>query len=121
MLTASVAVMALGFVVAVASRTLPGGSGAEPLLDLEFRPSLDLSPVFAWILVILAVLGAVLFAYGLKQSKPRDLGRRRSLLGTVVGLGLFVVPFSLVGVVLFVIVTFGVGLIGNVFRHAPAR
>jgi hypothetical protein len=91
MVTASVAVMALGFVVAVASRTLPGESGAEPLLDLEFRPNLDLSPVFAWLLLILAVLGAVLFVYGLKQSEPRDQGRRRSLLGTVVGLALFVV------------------------------
>jgi hypothetical protein len=52
---------------------------------------LDLSPVFAWMLLILAVLGAVLFVYGLRQSEPRDQGRRRSVLGTVVGLVLFVV------------------------------
>lgn len=91
MLTASAAVLALGFVVAVASRSLPGGSGEEPVLDFEFRPDLDLGRVIAWILVVLAVLGAVLFALGLRQSDTRELGRRRSVLGIVIGLVLFVV------------------------------
>jgi hypothetical protein len=91
MLTASAAVLALGFVVAVASRSLPGGSEGEPLLDFEFRPDLDLGPVIAWILIALAVLGVVLFALGLRQSDNRELGKRRSILGTVIGLVLFVV------------------------------
>jgi hypothetical protein len=90
MLTASAAIMALGFVVGVASRSLPGGSEGEPLLDFEFRPELDLGPVIAWILLTLAVLGAVLFALGLRQSDTRELGKRRSILGTVIGLVLFV-------------------------------
>ena len=80
MLMASVAVLALGFVVAVASRSIPGGSGGEPLLDLEFRPDLDLGPVIAWILMVLAVLGAVLFALGLRRGETRELGKRRSIL-----------------------------------------
>ncbi|HSJ85314.1 MAG TPA: DUF4129 domain-containing protein [Acidimicrobiia bacterium] len=91
MLTASAAVFALGFVVAVAARSLPGGSEGEPVFDFEFRPDLDLGPVIAWILVVLAVLGVVLFALGLRQSDTRELGRRRSILGIVVGLLLFVV------------------------------
>jgi hypothetical protein len=91
MLTASAAVFALGFVVAVAARSLPGGSEGEPVFDFEFRPDLDLGPVIAWILVVLAVLGGVLFALGLRQSDTRELGRRRSILGIVIGLVLFVV------------------------------
>ena len=91
MFTASVAVLALGFVVAVASRTLPGASGGEPLFDFEFRPNLDLGPVVAWILLILAVLGAVLFALGLRQSQAREADRRRRILGTAIGLVFFVV------------------------------
>lgn len=91
MLTASAAVLALGFVIAVASRSLPGGNEGEPLLDVEFRPDLDLGPVIAWILVVLAVLGAVLFALGLRRSDARELGKRRSIVGTLIGLVLFVV------------------------------
>src|SRR3990170_2199022 len=91
MFTASVAVLALGFVVAVASRTLPGASGGEPLFDFEFRPNLDLGPVVAWILLILAVLGAVLFALGLRQSQAREADRRRRILGIAIGLVFFVV------------------------------
>ena len=91
MVTASAAVFALGFVVAVAARSLPGGSEGEPVFDFEFRPDLDLGPVIAWILAVLAVLGAVLFALGLRQTDTRELGRRRSILGTIIGLVLFVV------------------------------
>jgi len=91
MLTASAAVLALGFVVAVASRSLPGGNEGEPLLDFEFRPDLDLGPVIAWILVVLAVLGALLFALGLRPGDTRKLGKRRRILGTIIGLVLFVV------------------------------
>lgn len=91
MVTASVAVLGLGFVVAVAARSLPGSTGDEPLLDFDFQVNFDLSPVFAWILLVLAVLGAVLFALGLRESQPRDMGNRRSILGTLVGLILFVV------------------------------
>jgi hypothetical protein len=91
MLTASAAVFTLGFVVAVAARSLPGGREEEPVFDFEFRPDLDIGPVIAWILVVLAVLGGVLFALGLRQSDTRELGRRRSILGIIIGLVLFVV------------------------------
>ena len=91
MVTAALAVLGLGFVVAVASRSLPGSAGDEPLIDFDFQLNFDLSPIFAWILLILAVLGAVLFALGLRERKPRDLGTRRNFLGTIIGLILFVV------------------------------
>lgn len=88
--TASVAVLALGFVVSVASASLPGSGVEEPILDLDFRADLDLSSVFSWILLALAVVGAVLFAMGLKQSPARQEGKRRGILGAVIGLILFV-------------------------------
>ena len=91
MVTAALAVLGLGFVVAVAARSLPGSTGDEPLLDFDFQVNFDLSPVFAWILLLVAVLGAVLFALGLRERQPRDFGTRRNLLGTLIGLILFVV------------------------------
>lgn len=93
MVTASVAVLGLGFVVAVAAASLPGSSGDEPLLDLDFRVDLDLSPVFAWILLALAVAGAVLFALGLREARPREATRRRNILGVLIGLIIFIAIF----------------------------
>lgn len=89
-LTASAAVLALGYVVAVASRSLPGTAEGEPLIDFDFRPDLDLGPLIAWVLITLAVLGAFLFALGLREIRSRESARRRSLLGVVIGLLLFV-------------------------------
>jgi len=93
MITASLAVLALGFVVAVAADSLPGDSGAEPLLDLSLRANIDLSPILAWMLMILAVVGAVLLAVGLKEGEPREDRKRRSILGALIGLIAFVVIF----------------------------
>ena len=90
MVTASAAVLALGYVVAVASRSLPGTTEGEPLFDLDFRPDLDLGGLVAWALMAFAVLGVVLFVLALRQSRSRASARRRSLLGVVVGLLLFV-------------------------------
>ncbi len=93
MVTASVAVLGLGFVVAVAAGSLPGSNGNEPLFDMDFRADLNLSPVLAWILVVLALAGAVLFALGLSGAKPREESRRRNILGVLVGLIVFIAIF----------------------------
>lgn len=93
MVTASVAVLGLGFVVAVAAASLPGSNGDEPLFDMDFRGDLNLSPVLAWILVVLALAGAVLFALGLSGAKPREESRRRNILGVLIGLIVFIVIF----------------------------
>ncbi len=93
MATASLAVLALGFVVAVAAGPLPGDDGETPLFDLRWRSGLDLSPILAWILLAMAVVGAVLFAYGVREARPSQERRRRRMFGAVVALIVFVIVF----------------------------
>jgi hypothetical protein len=93
MVTASVAVLGLGFVVAVAAASLPGSSEEEPLFDVDFTVDLNLSSVVAWILVMLALAGAVLFALGLSGARPREETRRRNILGVLIGLIVFIAIF----------------------------
>jgi hypothetical protein len=93
MATAATAVLVLGFVVAVAAGSLPGNSESTPLLDLEVRTELDLTPVFAWVLLAMAVIGAVLMALGVRQTRPRQERNRRRILGSLIALVVFVVVF----------------------------
>lgn len=81
----AVTILLLGFVVAVAARSRPGTSTDDSLFEIDSRLDLDISRIFAWMIVVMAVLGVVLFALGLKQSKPRQNQRRRSYVGLVLG------------------------------------
>lgn len=92
MVLAALAMLALGFVVAVAAGSLTTGSD-DRLLETDFRLDLDLSPVLAWILLLLAVAGAVLFALGMREARPRREGGRRSYLAILVGIIVFVAVF----------------------------
>ncbi len=89
-------ILLLGFVVAVAARSRPGTSIDDPLFEVNSRLDLDLGRVVAWIVVVMAVIGAVLFALGLKQSKPRQDQRKRSYLGLILGVIAFVLIFRYV-------------------------
>jgi hypothetical protein len=90
MTTAGAAVLGLGFVVSVASHSLPGGEESDLRFDMDFALDVDLSPILAWILLLLAVVGAVLFALGIGQARPRQDGRRRNSLALVIGLLVFI-------------------------------
>lgn len=92
MVTAAVAMLGLGFVVAVAAGSLSTGS-EDRLLETDFRLDLDLSPVLAWILLLLAVAGAVLFALGMREARPRREGGGRSYLAILIGIIVFVAVF----------------------------
>lgn len=92
----AITILLLGFVVAVAARSRPGTSIDDPLFEVNSRLDLDLGRVVAWIVVVMAVIGAVLFALGLKQSKPRQDQRKRSYLGLILGVIAFVLIFRYV-------------------------
>lgn len=93
MVTATLAMVLLGFVVAAASRSLPGTDGDEPWIDFRLRADIDVSEILAWVILALALIGAVLFALGLRQVKPREDPRRRNMLGLLIALALFVVAY----------------------------
>lgn len=96
MATGAITVILLGFVVAVAARSRPGVSAEEPLFEMNSRFDVDIDRLFTWIIIVMAVLGAVLFALGLKQSKPRDKQRKRSYLGLLLGVVAFFLIFRYV-------------------------
>lgn len=75
---ASVSLVLLGFVVSVAARSRPGGPGDEALLDFELDVGFDLTRILAWIILILAILGAVLLALGVKEARPRPEKKKRN-------------------------------------------
>jgi hypothetical protein len=92
----AVTVLLLGFVVAVAARSRPGTSTDDPLFEVNSRLDLDISRIFAWIIVAMAVVGVVIFALGLQQAKPRQDRRKRSYLGLILGVIAFFLIFRYV-------------------------
>jgi hypothetical protein len=92
----AVTVLLLGFVVAVAARSRPGTSTDDPLFAVNSRLDLDISRIFAWIIVAMAVVGVVIFALGLQQAKPRQDRRKRSYLGLILGVIAFFLIFRYV-------------------------
>ncbi len=91
--TACFAVLGLGFVVAVASDSLPGGESDDALFEMDLRLDFDMSQVFAWIILLLALAGAVLLAMGMGRPRPRKEGSRRSYIALLVGLIIFVLAY----------------------------
>jgi hypothetical protein len=91
--SAVLAIVLLGFVVAMAARSLPGQTGDEPVLTFEKAVDFDLTEVFAWILLGLTVVGGVLLALGMRGLKPSEERRGRGMLGLLIGVIVFVVAY----------------------------
>ena len=89
MVTASIAIVGLGFIVAVASSSRPG-QGDEPWLDVSIRANVDLAPILGWILLIAAIVGTVLFALGFRPSELQERRRGRNLFLFFIGLVVFI-------------------------------
>jgi hypothetical protein len=89
MVTGSIAVLTFGFVVAVAADSLPG-SREDSRLEVAFRADFDPTPVLAWVLLLLALVGVMLFAMGLKQTRPRKERGKRGVLVILLGVLVFV-------------------------------
>lgn len=88
----ALAVLALGFVVALAANSLPGRGADDPILDIAWGPGVDVTDVLTWLLVIAAVIGALIMVLSAKQGNPSRTRKRSSL--TVLVLG--VIVFALV-------------------------
>jgi hypothetical protein len=84
-----VTLLSLGFVVAVAARSRPGGFGEEPLFELDTTFDIDVGNLFGWILIVLAVLGAILLVFAIKEVRPRRQERKRSYASVVLGVLVF--------------------------------
>jgi hypothetical protein len=91
-----VTLFTLGFVVAVASRSRPGGPGDDPVFELDTRYDINLSQLFAWILVVLTVLGAIILVFAIKEVRPRPVHRGRSYLGVVLAVIVFLLIYRLI-------------------------
>jgi hypothetical protein len=91
--SAVLAIVLLGFVVAMAARSLPGQTVDEPIFTLAKPGDFDISEVLAWALLALAVVGGVLFALGMRGLKPREERRGRGMLGLLIGVIVFVAAY----------------------------
>jgi hypothetical protein len=91
-----VTLLTLGFVVAVASRSRPGGPEDDPVFELDSRFDINLSQLFAWMLVVLTVLGAIILVFAIKEVRPRPVDRRRSYLGVVLAVIVFLLIYRLI-------------------------
>ncbi len=85
MVLGAVSLVLLGFVVTVAAGSRPGGSGDEALLDTNLRFDIDATRILAWVIVVMAVVGVVLLALGVKEAKPRPEKKKRSFWVMVAG------------------------------------
>lgn len=84
-----VTLLSLGFVVAVASRSRPGGFQDDPLFELDTNFDINLGQLFGWTLIVLAVLGAMILVLAIKEVRPRRVERKRSYAGVVLGVLVF--------------------------------
>ena len=89
MVLAGVGVLGLGFVVAMASASVPGRQD-EPLLDVAWRPGTNFTDVLTWLVAIAVVIGAVVLMLSVREPRMgRGRERRVAAVAVIVGLILF--------------------------------
>lgn len=81
----SIALVLLGFVVAVAARSRPGGAD-EALLEFDLDLGFDVTQILVWVILVLAILGTVLLVLGANQDRPDEDKRKRSWWGIALGI-----------------------------------
>lgn len=80
-----VTLLSLGFVVAVAARSRPGGFRDDPMFEFDTNFDINLGQLVGWTLIVLAVLGAVILVFAIKEVRPRSQERKRSFVGVILG------------------------------------
>jgi hypothetical protein len=84
-----VTLLSLGFVVAVAARSRPSGLRDDPLFELDTNFDIDLGQLVGWTLIVLAVLGAMLLVFAIKEVRPRRQERKRNYARVILGVLVF--------------------------------
>lgn len=93
MVTAALLLIGLGFVVAVAARTLPG-DGGEPLLDVSFEVPDFIGASIRFAVLALAALGALIAILSIAKAAPRQRTPLRRFLGIVVWAIVFFIVYQ---------------------------
>lgn len=79
MVTAGLVVIGIGYLVAVAARSLPGQEEEEPLVDIGFTVPEGVRSSIVWLLVAFTALGAALLVLSVKRGSPGKVTPLRSL------------------------------------------
>jgi len=79
MVTAGLVVVGIGYLVAVAARSLPGQEEDEPLVDIGFTVPEGVQNSIVWILVAFTALGAALLMLSVKRGSPGKAPPLRTL------------------------------------------
>ena len=79
MVTAGLVVVGIGYLVAVAARSLPGQDEEHPLVDIGFTVPGGIQNAIVWILVAFTALGAALLVLSVKRGSPGKFPPLRTL------------------------------------------
>jgi len=87
--THALVVLALGFVVSIAANSVPGRGAEEPILDVAWRPGIDVTTVLTWLVLMAAVTGAIIMALSAREPRPPREQKRRGIMVLVLGIIVF--------------------------------
>jgi hypothetical protein len=79
MITAGLVVVGIGYLVAVAARSLPGQEEEEPLVDIGFRFPEGVQNSIVWMMIAFAALGAALLILSVRRGNPGKAPPLRTL------------------------------------------
>ncbi|MEX1126307.1 MAG: DUF4129 domain-containing protein [Acidimicrobiia bacterium] len=85
----ALAVLMLGFLVSIAAHSVPGRGAEEPMLDVVWRPGVDVTSVLTWLILIAAVIGAIIMAFSAREAPPPREHKRRGIMVLVLGVIVF--------------------------------
>lgn len=84
-------ILTLGLLVSVAANSVPGRGAEEPLLDAAWRPDVDVTAVATWLVLIAAVMGAIIMALSVRETRPPREHKRRGVMVLLLGVLVFAV------------------------------
>lgn len=93
MVSAAVLVIGLGYVVALAARTLPGGEGEDLPLEVGLSAPDWFGPIFNVLILLVAGITAVFLLMNVARAAPRQLPPARRWLGLLAWIVIFALVY----------------------------